>query len=338
MKRIVVLGATGTLGIPLCRYLQENGYEVFAVGHSEKSKKFFLDLGMECSCIDVADSESFSTLPQENVDCVLNFAGSLPASMQSDAEKVKYPDSIIRGTINVLEYMRKIGCKKLIFPQSVYDVNYLFGSPIPIPEDSESANPVVGDHSVYVICKNAAINIIEYYQRKYDIQNIILRLPGVYHYNPKPYILIDGKMRVKSERILIQKAIRGETLEIWGDPHRVLESVCMEDFLQIVHKCIESETASGMYNVGNGGSTLEERILGIRDVFCDKDNVSDIVYCPEKKNCTQYVLGIEKTMKELDYKPMYDWKAYLVKLKWHMENQPNKEVWGSFDDYYDLLK
>ena len=27
-----------------------------------------------------------------------------------------------------------------------------------------------------------------------------------------------------------------------------------------------------MYNVGNGGATLEERVLAIRDVFCGEKN------------------------------------------------------------------
>ena len=337
MKNIVILGATGTLGIPMSRYMKEKGYNVFAAGRNKNAKEFFNSIGIEYASIDISDKESFAALPQENIDCVLNFAGFLPASMNSDKENTMYSDSIVRGTINVLEYMRKIGCKKLIFPQSVYDVRYLFGTPEPIDADVERVNPVEGDHSVYVICKNAALDIIEYYHRKYDITGIILRLPGGYHYHPKPYILIDGKKRIKSERILIQKAIRGETLEIWGDPYRVLESVCMEDFLQIVHRSIESKTAKGIYNVGNGGSTLEERVLGIRDVFCDAEHMSPIVYCPEKKDCTQYVLGIEKTKRELGYTPKYTWKDYCKQLKWHMENQPNKAVWGKFDDYYDLL-
>ena len=338
MKNVVVLGATGTLGLPICRHLKEKGYNVFAVGHRENGKELFSALDIPYAALDIADTEGYSVLPTENVDCVINFAGALPAMMKSEFSNTMYSDTIVRGTINVLEYMKKVGCKKLIFPQSVYDVHHLFGTKEPISADAPRENPLEGDHSVYVICKNAALDIISYYENECGMTGIILRLPGVYQYHPKPYILINGVMRLKSERILIQKAKKGERMEIWGDPQRALESVCMEDFLQIVEKSIESETAKGIYNVGNGGSTLEERVRGIRDVFCPADRVSEIVYCPEKKNCTQYVLDIEKTKRDLGYQPQYTWTDYLKRLKWHMENQPNKDVWGAFEDYYQLLE
>ena len=338
MKRVVVLGATGTLGLPICRYLNDKGCQVFAVGHSQNGKKLFTELGIPYAALDIAEKSGFDALPQENVDCVINFAGALPAMMRAEDDNTMYPDTIIRGTINVLDYMRRVGCRQLIFPQSVYDVHYLFGTPEPISADAERRTVHEGDHSIYVTCKNAALDVISYYENTYGMRGIILRLPGIYQYHPKPFILINGNMRVKSERILIHKAKKGETLEIWGDPKRVLESVCMEDFLQIVEKCVFSETARGIYNVGSGGSTLEERVLGIRDVFCPQDNISEIVYCPEKKNCTQYVLDIRKTMTELGYVPQYSWTGYLKKLKWHMENQPNCSVWGTFEEYDNLLE
>ena len=152
-------------------------------------------------------------------------------------------------------------------------------------------------------------------------------------------MLIDGIHSVVTILYLwIEKAKTGQTLEIWGDYNRVLESVCIEDFLQIIQKSLDSTTASGIYNIGNGGASLEERVLAIRDVFCNPDNISDVVYYPEKANCTQYVLDIEKTKKELGYKPKFTWKDYLKQLKWHMENNPNRDIGSSFEDYYPLLR
>ena len=322
MGKVIVLGATGTLGLPMCRFLKENGYDVLAVGHSSNGEELFSKLGIECTKIDIADKSTFSVLTTTDVDCVIDFAGCLPAMMKADDSNTLYADTIVRATINVLDYMRSVGCKKIIFPQSVY----------------ERRNPFHGDHAIYVICKNAAIDIIKYYENTYGIQGIVLRLPGVFQYHPKPYILIDGKKRIKLERVWIEKAKVGETLEIWGDCKRVLESVCIEDFLQIIQKSVDSKTASGIYNVGSGGTSLEDRVLAIRDVFGEAGHLSEVVYYPEKADCTQYVLDIEKTKKDLGYVPQYNWRKYLENLKWHMENQPNKDIWGSFDDYYDLLR
>lgn len=337
MKNIIVLGATGTLGLPICRHFRELGYNVFAVGHSRSGAELFSKLGIDSCQLDIADYKTFDVLPTKNVDCVLNFAGCLPAMMRSDSPNSLYPDTIVKGTINVLDYMRRVGCSHLIFPQSVYDVHYLFGGPVPISADAERKNPFTGDHSIYVICKNAAIDVIKYYENEYQIRTIVLRLPGVYQYHPKPYILVNGKKNIRLERVWIEKAKKGETLEIWGDCKRVLESVCVEDFLQIVQKSVEYTGPSDIFNVGNGGISLEEKVLSIRDVFGEEGLKSDVVYYPDKANCTQYVLDIEKTKKILGYEPQYTWKDYLVNLKWHMKNQPNMEIWGSFEQYYEML-
>lgn len=337
MSKIIVLGATGTLGLPICRHLKKIGYDVLAVGHKNSGEKLFKKLGIEYSQIDIADSKSFDVLPKDKIDCIINFAGCLPAMMSKESSNVLYSDTIVRGTINVIEYMLKVGCKKLIFPQSVYDTHYLFGTSTPISADAARKTVYNGDHSIYVTCKNAAIDIIKYYENEFNIQGIILRLPGVFQYHPKPYILINGKKRIKLERVWIEKAKRGEALEIWGDSSRVLESVCIEDFLQIIEKAIQSTEAKGIYNVGSGGTSLEDRVLAIRDVFGSKDNLSNVLYYPDKSNCTQYVLDIERTKKDLGYEPQYTWKDYLENLKWHMENEPNKDLWGAFEDYYELL-
>ncbi len=337
MGKVIVLGATGTLGLPICRYLKEKGYDVLAVGHSNRGENLFNKLGVDFSRIEISDFSSFKALPQKDVDCVLNFAGCLPAMMKKTDSNAMYPDTIIKGTINVLDYMNNVGCKKLIFPQSVYDVHYLFGSANPISADAERRTVYTGDHSIYVTCKNAAIDVIKYYKETYGINTTILRLPGVYQYHPKPYILIDGKKRIKLERVWIEKAKKGEPLEVWGDKNRILESVCIEDFLQIVQKAIDKKDDCDIYNVGNGGVTIDEKVKAIRDVFCDKDHISKIIYRPDMPDSTQYVLDIEKTKTGLGYKPQYDWRGYLENLKWHMQNQPNKDIWGRFEDYYDLL-
>lgn len=337
MGKIIVFGATGTLGLPVCRHLKEKGYDVLAVGHKSKGDELFLELDIEFKRVDISNINDYTTLPKSNVDCVINFAGCLPANMTKESSNSLYSDTIIKGTINILDYMNEVGCKKLIFPQSVYDVSYKFGSPEPISSDEKRTNVYEGDHSVYVICKNAAIDIIRYYENTYGINGIILRLPGVFQYHPKPYILIDGKKRIKLERVWIEKAKRGKPLEIWGDKDRILETICIEDFLQIVRKAIESKTAKGIYNVGSGGTSLEDRVIAIRNVFSEDANKSEIIYYPEKPDCTQYVLDITKTKRELGYTPQYNWEDYLNKLKYHMEKQPNKEIWGAFEDYYSLL-
>ena len=109
----------------------------------------------------------------------------------------------------------------------------------------------------------------------------------------------------------------------------------MGDFLQIIEKALCANVDGGIYNVGSGGSTLEERIKGIVDVFSPKDQKSKIVYCPEKRSAMQFVLDIRKTVNELGYIPKYSWKDYLLQFKKDMEEQPFAKLWGRESDYYN---
>lgn len=334
MKRgnIVVLGATGTLGVHIAIHLKKRGYNVFAAGHRKNDNSFFEDYGIPYYSIDISDLKEFDVLPQSNIYAVLHFAGALPATMEGYVPTI-YVDSIVKGTLNVLEYTRKCGAEKIIFPQSLFDISYLFGSKVPIPADSERKAPLTGDHAVYVIAKMAAVNLIEHYYHNFGLKRFILRLSRIYMFHPNPYTFTDGNKCMISDRFLIDQAIKGETLEIWGDPDRLLETICINDFLQIVERCVQSNLDGGIYNVGSGGSTLEQRVRDIVDVFSPSDKKSEIVYCPEKRDSQQFVLDISKTKNELGYEPNYDWKSYLIDFKNEMKNQPLKKIWGSLEDY-----
>lgn len=331
-KTIVVFGATGNLGAHISTHLKKIGYHVIAVGHRKNENGFFSDYDIPYYLVNIEEQDDFKQLPQENVYAVVHFAGTLPAAMEGFHASF-YIQSIIQGTLNVLEYARLCGAERFVFPQTLFDIHYLFGTKTPIPADSERKVPE-GDHWLYVIAKNAAVEIIEHYYRTYGIKRFIFRLSRIYLYHPNPYTYTDGKKVMVSDRFLIYKAIKGEKIEIWGDPHRLLETICIDDFLQIIEKSLTANVEGGIYNVGSGGSTLEERIKGIVEVFSPANHPSEIVYCPEKRNSTQFVLDISKTIKELGYKPQYTWKDYLIKFKETMEKQPFAKIWGKEEDYY----
>lgn len=334
MKTILVLGATGTLGAYITLHFKDKGYRVIAVGHRKNDDGFFAEQGIDYYSVDISRKEEFEKLPKSGIDVVADFAGALPASMKGYDANL-YIDSIFKGTYNVLEYMLKIGIKKIIFPESLFDISYLFGSKTPISADAERKAPLTGDHAMYVIAKIAAVDTIRHYQAMYGIKAFILRLSRVYTYHPNPYTFTDGEKVMVSDRFLIKKAENGEPLEIWGDPGRLLETCAMPDFLQIVEKCVESDKEGGIYNIGSGGSTLEERIKGIVDVFSPEDRKSEISYVPEKRDAMQFVLDITKTKSDLGYEPKYDWKRYCVWFKKQQKLQRFAKLWGTEKDYND---
>jgi nucleoside-diphosphate-sugar epimerase len=333
MNTIMIFGATGTVGAYTSLRLKNLGYNVIAVGRRKSDNGFFADYGVDYYSVDISDSKNFEILPMEKIDTILHFAGAMPARMKGYFPQ-QYIDTIITGTYNVLEYARKVKTEKIIFTQSISDCLHLGGTSEPIPADIERKFPKNNDHSIYVIAKNAAVDLIEHYYFAYKIKRFILRLPTIYLYHPDPYYYVNGDKRKMFYRQFIDKAINGDTIDLWGDPNRVKEIVYVKDFVGIVEKCVESKSDGGFYNVGGDvGVTLEEQITGIVDVFSDPSNKSKINYLPNMPEASQFKFDISKTKIELNYTPMYSYMDSLKDFKNEMINQPFRKLWGTEEDY-----
>lgn len=326
MARVLIFGATGGVGTHTAISLRKDGHDVSAIGHRPSDNGFFADYGIEYYSIDIKDASSFSKLPKE-FDCVIHFAGAMPARMKG-YHPHEYIDTIINGTLNILEYMNQCGCKKIIFAQSIADINYLFGTTNPISDDVERKFPLATDHSVYSISKNAAVNLIEHYHAQYGFDRFILRLPTIYVYHPTPYFYYNGERKYLGYRYIIDQAIKGEPLQIWGNPKSKKEMVYVKDFVQLVTCCVNSNLKGGIYNVGCGNPvSIEEQIRTIAEIFAT-DKVSKIEYAPEKPSSPQFVLSIEKAKKDLGYSPQYDFRKMMIDFKKEMEELPFRKLWG----------
>lgn len=330
MKRVVVFGATGTVGAYLCKYLAERHYKIVAVGSRNSDNGFFAQNGMTYHSVDIRDERTFEPLPKTNVYAVVNLAGLLPARMSGYSPQ-KYIDINISGALNIIKYSVDCKAKKFIYSQSISDVDYLCGSKTPIDSDAPSHFPINNDHSVYSITKNAAASLLQHYSARYGFKFYILRFPNIYLYHPNPFYFVNGEKKWQSYRLIIHKAMHGEPIEIWGDPTKVKDIVYVKDCCQIIEKCISVENAeSGNYNVGTGvGVSVEEQIKGIVEVFSPKNSPSIITYAPDKPDAQEYIFDISKVRKNLGYTPQYTYVEYLQDFKQEMERQTFSILWGT---------
>lgn len=330
MKTVIVFGATGGIGAYTALHLIESGYNVIAVGNRKSDNDFFSQYGIKYYSVDIANFESFSVLPKKDIDTLINFAGVLPAR---NYDPRLFINSFTMGTLNVLEYMRKIGCRTIITAQTPADLWYLQNTTNPMPADALRSFPPSTDHSIYTIAKNAAIDIIEYYHNTYDFSRFIFRFFNVYMYHPNPYYYVDGEKKMMSFRLIMDKARKGEPIEVWGDSSRTKEMLYVKDLTLLIEQAIESDKKGGIYNVGSSKQvSLEEQIDGIIDVFSDAKR-SEKVYCPEKPDALFNHLDISKTIKDLDYKPQYSYIDWLRDFKLEEEMNRFEKLWGTRDDY-----
>ena len=330
-KRIIIFGATGGIGAYTALHLIETKkYDIIAVGHRKNDNDFYEQIGIPYYSIDIANESDFKKLPQEHIDTIVNFAGVLPARNYNPR---LFINSFTLGTLNVLEYMKKVGCKKIISAQTPADLWYLQDTDKPIPADATRSFPPSTDHSIYTIAKNAAIDLIEYYHNTYGFSRFILRFFNVYMYHPNPYYYVDGLKRIMSFRHIMDRAKKGEDIEVWGNPCRTKEMLYVKDLSRLVEQCVESEISGGIYNVGGKKQvSLEEQIDGIIEVFTEEKK-SMKIYCPEKPNALFNHLDISKTVKDLNYSPMYSYIDWLRDFKMEEEQNRFKTLWGTKEDY-----
>lgn len=324
--KIVVFGATGGIGAYTIMHLAEQKkYDLVAVGHRKSDNGFFVDYGIPYCSVDIADYKTLECLPKEDVYAVINMAGVLPAVNYNPR---LFISSFTMGQLNVLEYMREVGCKKIVFAQTPADLWYLQNTEEPMPADAQRSFPPSTDHSIYTIAKNAAIDITQYYQNTFGIQWYALRFFNVYMYDPNPYYHVDGIKRWISFRLIIEKAKKGEDIEVWGDPTRSKEMVYVKDVARLIGQCLEDKDHSGVYNVGSLHQvTLDEQIEGIIEVFT-QDKKSKKIYCPDKPNALFNHLDISKTVADLGYSPRFDYIDWLKDFKKEEAMNRFEKLWG----------
>lgn len=333
MSNIILFGATGAIGAYTATDLKSKGHDVIAVGKRKNDNDFFRDNGMQYISLDISKKEDFSLLPKNKIDIVVHLAGAMPANMAS-CNPYNYVNSIVIGTLNILEYMRENSIKKIIFSHSISDVLHLFGSTIPIMDDNYKKFPLIGDHSVYSICKNTAVNLIEHYFHQYKIKRFILRLPTIYLYHPNVYYYVDGNKRMLGYMSLILNALKGKDIEIWGNSQNIKEMVYIKDLTQLICCCVDSHLDGGIYNAGSGFAIpFEEQVKIIANTFNSINKKSEIIYLPNKPSSPQFVLDINKARKELGYNPVYDCQALYKAFKETMEIEPFHKLWGKMEDY-----
>ena len=313
--RTLILGASGGIGKYVVDYL------INTVGFpknqlwvaSRHSIPFFAQNKLQWIPVDVANKESFALLP-EAMDVVIDLAGMMPARMEGYHPQ-SYIDVNITGTLNVLEYCRRAHVDRLMFTQSFGDIKDNAEQNVLLKPDSPRHFRFDTDHTVYVLSKNFAVDLIENYHQMYGLKNFIFRLPTVHSYSPIDYFYLDGIKRPIGYRLLINKASVGEDIEVYGDATRMKDMVYVKDLAQMFYKAMTANCDGGIYNVGTGvGTSLLDQIKGMVDVFSPRTKPSKIIMCPDKPNAPQYVMDIENAKRDLGYEPKYMYKDMLMDI------------------------
>ena len=333
MRSICVFGATGNLGCYTTLALKKAGYTVYAIGRKNTSNviDFFNDNGITyIGGVDLADRNTFANIELKKVDAVVNMAGAMPAS--SGVSSMPYVQSIIAGTVNLCEWMEMVRCKRVVFNTTPSDISYLFGTKKPADENALPSFPKNGkDHSVYAICKNAAVDIIKHYSILNGLTYSVFRHLTVYAFHPSASYILDGVEKILPWRLILRNCIAGKPIEIWGDKDNLKELLYIDDFTDAVIASIET-TASGVFNLpGYKPYTLEEQIKSLINIFSPAPETHTIIYCPDKSSTPENLLKLGGAKDLLKWEPKVHWEEACLRIKNEIKENRFEKIWGSVD-------
>lgn len=325
----VVMGASGFIGMYTVEQLIKDGKQVVATGRGGKMQKELEALGATYAQLDITNKADYDNLPQEGVEGVILLAGLLPANVKVNLDEEEnaadYFDVNVKGTINVLEYCRRVGTRKLIGCSSYSDVAGAWRKGYAIKETEPRDFHFTGDHAVYVISKNAANDVMEYYNQQHGMQCAWFRFPPVYGVGPHSVIYVNGKYYKSGIQTFIENAQQGKDIELWGDPHITRDIIYVKDVAKAFSMALDSEKTYGLYNMTSGTELdLEDQARAVIEVFGDPEK-SKILYRPDKPNNTpSYLFDMGKAERDFGFVPQYrsyidmmkDYKAELESGRW----------------------
>ena len=181
---------------------------------------------------------------------------------------------------------------RVISTCSYADVKNSWKKDVPISEDEPRNYKYDGDHAVYVFSKNAANDVMEYYNKQHGMKNAVFRLPMVYGVGPHGYFRVNGLLVKSGLQIFIDNAISGKDIIIHGDKDLSRDVVYVKDVATAFHLAINNPNTYGLYNMSSGKAvTLEEQAKVIVEVFSPVTHKSVIKYDPTIKTQVSFADG-----------------------------------------------
>ena len=314
MKKILIFGVCGNTGKYLLDYFLNSelvdfeiiGIDMITCDYVEKNARFIQ--------MNINNKNEFDNLPSEDIFAVIDLIGPMPARMEGYNPE-EYVRTNIMGTFNVVQFCVEKKVDRFIYAKSFSDILSRSEKDITLTVDMSPSFDYGNQHSIYTVSQLAAVELIKCIHSYYSLKTFIIRLPTIYLWSKNDKYFVKGKIAKKMYLHMIDCAIDGKDVEVWGDPERSKDMLYVKDLCQMIYKACFVNRNEGYYNAGTGvGTSLINQVQGIIDVF-DQSGKSKLNFCPEKPNAPQYIMDIKESVDELGYCPKYSYLDMLRDMK-----------------------
>jgi UDP-glucose 4-epimerase len=238
----LVTGAAGFLGAALANRLAREGHQVRGLDDLSAGDRGRLHSDVLFTRGDVTDRPKLWTLLQD-VDCVYHLAAKV-----SVPESVLYPREYniinVGGTVSVMEAMRDVGVRRVVFISS----GAVYGNQAPQPlTEAQPPDP----RSPYAVSKLAAEHYVRTIGTLWGIEPVCLRVFNAF--GP------DQQLPAAHPPVIphfLRQAIKGGTMVIHGNGAQTRDFVYLDD---VVEAMVAAATAPNLkrlvINIGSGQET-----------------------------------------------------------------------------------
>ncbi len=235
----LVTGAAGFLGSYLANRLTREGHQVRALDDLSAGDPARLNPEALFTRGDITDRPKLWTLLQD-VDCVYHLAAKV-----SVPESVSYPREYniinVGGTVSVMEAMRDVGVKRVVFTSS----GSVYGDQNDQPL-TETTPPNPG--SPYAVSKLAAEHYVRTIGALWGIETVSLRVFNAY--GPGQPLPAAHPPVIPH---FLRQTVRGGTLVIYGRGEQTRDFVYVDDVVEAMVAAATAPTVDRLViNIGSG--------------------------------------------------------------------------------------
>jgi dTDP-glucose 4,6-dehydratase len=329
--KIIVTGGAGFIGSNFIRYVLEKRPEwhvtnIDALTYSgnlsnlsdiEESSRYEFIKG------DIGNPDDLDRLFSSEFDYVINFAA------ESHVDRSLYrPDLFLKtnvlGTQLLLGYALEKGIKRFVHISS----DEVYGSLGPKGSFDESSP--MAPNSPYAASKASADMICRSYYKTFEMPVIITRAGNNYGPCQFPEKLIP---------FFITKALKDESLPLYGDGSNVRDWLYVEDHCEALLTVLEKGETGEIYKIGGGNERANlETTKMILDILGKPDSLIKFVK-DRPGHDLRYALNTDKIKSELGWSPKMDFEAGLKRtVAWYRDNEKwwRDIISGEYLKFYEL--
>ncbi|PKO00976.1 MAG: nucleotide sugar epimerase [Chloroflexi bacterium HGW-Chloroflexi-5] len=317
MTKYLVTGAAGFIARRVIEKLTSAGHQVVGVDNINDSydvrlKQWRLNrlsAIKEFSFIkdDICRPGMFDDVSRKHPDCQAVIHLAARAGVR---QAVEMPDSYLQtnaaGTLNVLEWCRKMGVKKMVMAStsSIYGAN----PPLPTPEDADSSHPL----QIYAASKKAAEVIVHTYHHLFGLDATIVRFFTVYGPAGRPDMVMFR---------FAQWVAEGKTVQVTGDGSQMRGFTNLEDIADGVILALKPLGYEIINLGGHETITISELLEKIEQRIGKKARVDYIPRHPADVEANWADVTKAKTL--LGWQPRVGLDEGITELvNWYMEQRP----------------